>query len=75
MLKVVLTDFTLSDILEKVNDLRRQGYQQGKDFDFAYYPEKFENNDSFQGKIQERTLEFTFYDEHLGLLFNIKNGQ
>jgi ribulose bisphosphate carboxylase small subunit len=68
---VTLTEFNLTDILEQVSELRRQGYQQGVDFDFAYYPEKFENNNSFAGKIQERTLDFVFYDEHLALLFKL----
>ena len=44
MLKVELTDFTLADILEIVADLRRQGYKQGTDFDFAYFPEKIESD-------------------------------
>lgn len=75
MLKIVLTDFVLGDILEKVNNLRQEGHQQGRDFDFAYHPEKFEGNNSFAGKIQERTVEFTFYDDELGLIFKLKNGQ
>lgn len=75
MLKVVLTDFVLSDILETVTSLRQQGHRQGQDFDFAYHPEKFEGNNSFAGKIQQRTVEFTFYDEELGLMFKLKNGQ
>jgi hypothetical protein len=75
MLKVVLKDFTISDILVTVDGLRKEGYRQGIDFDFAYNPEKFEENDPFKGKIQERSLEFTFYDEQLGLLFKLKQGQ
>jgi hypothetical protein len=75
MLKVVLTNFVLGNILETVNDLRKDGYRQGIDFDFAYYPEKFEGNNSFAGKIQERTVEFTFYDDELGLIFKLKSGQ
>ncbi len=68
---VTLTDFNLTDIFKQVSELRQQGYQQGVDFDFAYHPEKFDNNDSFVGKIQERTLDFVFYDEHLALLFRL----
>lgn len=75
MLKVVLTDFTLSDILEKVDALRKEGYKQGKDFDFAYYPEKLANDNFTYDKIQERKLEFTFYDNELALIFKLKNGQ
>ncbi len=75
MLKVVLTNFTISDILDTVDGLRKEGYKQGVDFDFSYHPEKFEGNNSFAGKIQERSLEFTFYDEQLGLLFKLKQGQ
>ncbi len=75
MLKVVLKDFTINDILVTVDSLRKDGYRQGIDFDFAYHPEKFEENNIFAGKIQERSLEFTFYDEQLGLLFKLRQGQ
>lgn len=70
MIKVELTEFTLSDILETVASLRRQGYAQGTDFDFTYYPEKYAEN-GFDGKIQERKVEFTFYNEHLALIFKL----
>jgi hypothetical protein len=75
MLKVELTDFTLADILEIVADLRRQGYKQGTDFDFAYFPEKIESDNFVYHTKQERKLEFTFYDDQLGLLFKLKLGQ
>ncbi len=75
MLKIVLTDFVLNDILETVNSLRKQGYTQGVDFDFAYYPEKIDSDNFVYHTIQKRKLEFTFYDEQLGLLFKLKQGQ
>ena len=62
-------------MLEIVYSLRAQGYKQGVDFDFTYTPEKFNNNNSFEEKIQERKLEFTFYDEQLGLVFKLQHGQ
>lgn len=75
MLKVVLTDFVLGDILEAVNNLRMQGYKQGVDFDFAYHPEKIDSNDFSYTIKENRRVEFMFYDEQLGLLFKLKNGQ
>ena len=52
MLKIVWTDFTIGDALETVNRLRSEGYKQGADFDFAYFPEKFDDT-IFANKIQE----------------------
>lgn len=71
MLKVTLIDFTISDILETVDSLRAQGYKQGVDFDFAYFPEKTETDNFTYQTVQERKLEFTFYNEHLGLIFQL----
>mgnify|MGYP003345415281 CR=1 FL=1 len=48
MLKVVLNEFTITNMLEIVYSLRAQGYKQGVDFDFTYTPEKFNNNNSFE---------------------------
>ncbi len=70
MIVVTLTEFNLTKVLETVVDLRAQGYKQGVDFDFAYTPEKY-GDDQFAGKIQERKVDFTFYNEHLGLLFQL----
>ena len=70
MLKVRLTEFELSDILGYVAELRNQGYKQGIDFDFAYFPEKY-TEDGFLGIVQRRAVEFTFYNEHLGLIFQL----
>lgn len=75
MLKVVLTDFTLNDFLEKIKDLRHAGYRQGYDFDFAYFPEKLESNDFSYTVKESRRIEVTFYDDELGLIFKLKNGQ
>jgi hypothetical protein len=75
MLKVIWTDFTISDILEIVDRLRKEGYKQGIDFDFAYYPEKIDSDDFVYHTVQKRRLEFTFYDEQLGLIFRLKNNQ
>ena len=68
MIVVTLTEFNLNEVLETIANLRSQGYKQGVDFDFTYTPTK---DDMFSGKIQDRKLEFTFYNEHLGLLFKL----
>jgi len=71
MLTVTLTEFTLGEVLETIADLRAQGYKQGVDFDFTYYPEKVESDDFVYHTKQQRKLEFTFYNEHLGLIFQL----
>jgi hypothetical protein len=69
MLKVRLTKFHIGDVFGYVGELRAQGYKQGVDFDFAYYPDKY--SDDGWGLVQERAVEFMFYDEQLGLLFKL----
>lgn len=74
MITVTLNNFTLTEMLEIVADLRNQGYRQGQDFDFAYHPEKFTDQVPYD-RIQERHIKFMFYDEQLGLFFKLKQGQ
>jgi hypothetical protein len=75
MLKVEWTNFTISDVLETVGKLRKEGYQQGKDFDFAYFPEKLESDDFSYTVKEDRRVEFTFYDDELAFLFKLKTNQ
>ena len=47
--------------MEIGHELRSMGWVQGVDFDYAYYPEKY---DSFShGPIVKRHSRFTFYND------------
>ena len=70
MLNVTIDNLRPNDILDMVHMLKREGYQQGVDFDYAYYPEI---SDSFS-KTRSRHTIFSFYNEHLGMMFKLKHG-
>ena len=50
--------------------MKIEGWTQGKDWDFAYQPRKW---DDMIGEIPEYT-ELTFYDEELAMMFLLKYG-
>jgi hypothetical protein len=57
-----------SEIIDIVRELRAQGLVQGKDFDFSYNPETWDN---FTMSEEKHTV-FTFYDERWGTWFTLK---
>ena len=65
---VIKTHTTIGETLEIVEELRRQGYCQGNDFDFAYYPSRW---DEMIGDIPQKTI-FTFYNDTLATWFQLK---
>ena len=70
MTSVSIEGLTVNETMEIVYDLRSQGYIQGVDFDFAYYPEVF---DSFCGEpLRFKHAVFTFYVEKYATLFALK---
>ena len=73
--KVDVTEFVVKlhnkrvdEMLLIVNDLRRQGLQQGTDFDFAYYQPRWDN---MTGDVPGY-VEFRFYDNKWATWFNLK---
>lgn len=73
--KVGVTEFVVKlhnkrvdEMLLIVNDLRRQGLQQGTDFDFAYYQPRWDN---MTGDVPGY-VEFRFYDNKWATWFNLK---
>ena len=57
-----------NEVIEIVRELRAQGLVQGKDFDFEYRPETWDNF----SMLTERCTVFTFYDERWGTWFTLK---
>lgn len=72
MITVRIDHRRIDYIMSLVQQLRDQGYRQGRDFDFAYHPEQ---NDGFS-RSEMRYTDFMFYDEQLALIFklSISNG-
>lgn len=68
MITVVIHNKNVSEILDIVTELRTQGIQQGKDFDFAFHQSRW---DGMVGEIPKRTV-FSFYSEKYATLFTLK---
>lgn len=67
--EVIVKQRHVVEIMEIVYQLRGRGLWQGKDFDFAHYPELY---DTFAGTTRERHTIFTFYAEKYATWFAIK---
>ena len=68
--EIKIHDKTVTEIMEIVQELRKQGLVQGKDFDFSYQPPIWDN---FGNKpyVRKHTV-FTFYVESHATLFALK---
>lgn len=68
--EVIVYDRTPTAILEIVKELREQGYEQYKDFNFAYHAS---TQDTFGHEAPTRRFTvFTFYTEKYATLFALK---
>jgi hypothetical protein len=65
---VKLHNKRVDEMLLIVNDLRRQELQQGTDFDFAYFPARWDN---MTGDVPGY-VEFRFYNIKWATWFNLK---
>jgi len=65
---VVQVQASASVATDIVHELRSQGYQQGVDFDFAYYQSQW---DDMIGEIPKHT-KFIFYNSALSSWFALK---
>jgi len=78
MIKIELHNLNINNALDIVRDLRYCGYSQGKDFDFAYFPEKISydpsSGDFYSRILQTRRVEFYFENEQAAFLFRLKHG-
>lgn len=73
MIEVVLHLKEPANIMEIVRELRKMGWVQGKDFDFAYRPPKYESDYTFEEVYPKHTV-FTFHTEKYASLFLLKYG-
>lgn len=69
MSEAVRLSYKVNRILEIVDDLRSQGYRQGIDFDFSYFPYQY---DQFTGDETLAYTEFLFYNTALSSWFALK---
>ena len=70
MTVIKLLDKDPNEILDIVKELRASGMVQGKDFDFAFYQNRW---DPMIGDVKGFT-NFTFYEEKLATWFALKCG-
>jgi hypothetical protein len=69
-IEIKLLERNANRVIDIVIELRRQGYVQGQDFDFAYSPERYDNF-SHEPVMRAHAV-FTFYDDSLASWFAIK---
>jgi len=73
MITIQMTGSSIENILGIVRELRQAGLVQGRDFDFAYTPERLDYNLASVGEVlARRKTEFTFYTENLASWFVLK---
>ena len=68
--KIKLLNHNASQVIAIVIEIRDQGYVQGRDFDFAYSPERYDNF-SHEPVMRAHAV-FTFYEDSLASWFAIK---
>ena len=68
--EIKIFENNVSRIIDIVFELRKQGYVQNIDFDFAYNPPRYDNF-SYEAVTRGCTI-FTFYDDRLASWFAIK---
>lgn len=70
MKEVKILDWMPNQVMDIVRDLRKQGYVQGKDFDFEYHKPKY---DDWSGDaVYNRYTIFIFYKEELATWFALR---
>ena len=72
MTQIKVPAITASDVMEIVKQVRDIGLVQGKDFDFAYHPGKWDAVSYEQ--VEDKHVVFKFYEEKWATLFSLKWG-
>jgi hypothetical protein len=70
MVKLEILHKSPTEIMEIVREIRKMGWIQGKDFDFAYHPAHY-NNDGFEA-VSPKYTKFLFYNEKYATMFTLK---
>lgn len=67
---VIVNGRSANEVMEIVQQLRKQGLVQGTDFDFAYHQQK---SDYISGHIEvPKHARFTFYDDKWATWFSLR---
>lgn len=70
MTNVIIEELNVTKVLEIITELRKMGWVQGVDFDFAYHKELW---DEFSSEpIIERHTIFTFYNDSNASYFMLR---
>jgi hypothetical protein len=70
MIEVRIIDKKPNDILDLVKEIKALGHIQGKDFDFEYYPPKYDALST--EAVYNRVTVFKFYTEQLATWFSLR---
>lgn len=70
MIKVIIFDKPVNEILEIVKNMREHGFIQGTDFDFEYHAPRF--HDWSGDAVYNRHTVFIFYKDELATYFKLK---
>jgi hypothetical protein len=72
MIEVVVYGKNSNEVSELVRELRSQGLEPRRDFDFEFHPAKWDN---FAGEeISKLHTVFRFYNERYATLFSLKHS-
>lgn len=72
MIDVAIHDIDIHRTLEIVNELRKTGWKQGVDFDFAYHKAYYDNF-SYEAVTPKKVV-FTFYNDINASYFMLRWG-
>jgi len=70
MIEIKLFHKQPTEVMEMVREMRKMGWWQGVDFDFTYYPARY-NNDGHEA-VAPRQTNFLFYNEKYATIFTLK---
>jgi len=68
LVEILIEHRSADSVMNIVRELRKQGWVQGKDFDFAFHQRRW---DEMVGDIPSRTV-FKFYKEQYATFFALK---
>ena len=69
MTDISIKGISSTKVLEIVQELRDMGWEQGKDFDFSFYPSEY---DYMNGNIIKKRTVFTFYNDTNASYFTLR---
>lgn len=72
MITITIYHKNASDITDIVYELEDAGWLRNQDFDFAYYPTKYDPRDFYE--VTPMHTDFMFYTESAATFFQLKYG-